>query len=354
MRALVGTAKGLLIYSIGDKPRLEGKHFLGFNITMVYADEASGRWWVGISHKHWGQKLHYSDDRGRSWKSVAMPVLRGKTMPNGKPAKLRQLWCMAGTASKTLWLGTDPGALFRSDDGGASFSLVDSLWDHPSRQTEGQWFGAGSDFPFIHSIILNPLNSEHIYIGVSCAGVFESLDGGASWSARNQGLIAAYLPNPNVEVGHDPHILRINQNNPNVLWQQNHCGIYVTDNGGKEWEHVSKEGTIPYYGFGLVISEDPKEAWVIPVESDEQRIAPDLRLRVYHTRDRGKTWTDDSKGLPEEEVFDIVLRQSFVRIGETMLFGTTNGNLFYRSDDKAEWHEISHNLTKVNSAILSK
>ncbi|MEM9672888.1 MAG: glycosyl hydrolase [Bacteroidota bacterium] len=355
---LVGTTKGLLVYQMADqlRPTLPRVHFTGFSVNMVYVDERYHRWWVGVSHRHWGQKLHYSDDRGANWQEVPPPSFEGALMPDGSRAKLRQIWCMQQGGydqSDVLWLGTDPGGLFRSNDGGETFTLVDSLWNHPSRQKPGQWFGAGSNYPFIHSIVVDPEDSDHIYIAVSCAGVFESIDGGSSWHPRNKGLVAAFLPNPNVEVGHDPHRLLISPSKPNVLWQQNHCGVYYSDNGGKDWKDVSVVGGIPYYGFALAVDEaDPSKAWVIPVESDEQRVAPDLQLNVYETVNFGKSWHTRSEGLPQEAVFDIVLRQAFVKRGNLMVFGTTNGNLYYSDQERIYWNQLSAHLTKVNVVVI--
>ncbi|MEM8896324.1 MAG: hypothetical protein AAGC88_17225 [Bacteroidota bacterium] len=161
---LVGTAKGLIIFRQRSKalPELESIHFAGFSVNMLFVDERNNRWWAGISHKHWGQKLHCSDDQGSTWKPAVLPKFKGEILPNGKPARLRGLWCMqhGGEAyPQRLWLGTDPGGLFKSEDNGQSWELVKPLWDHPSRQKEGQWFGAGSDFPFIHSIERHPSNS---------------------------------------------------------------------------------------------------------------------------------------------------------------------------------------------------
>ncbi len=356
--ALIATAKGLVVYDFPDnkKPELRGLHFVGFSVNMVYVDERHDRWWAGVSHKHWGQKLHYSDDFGQSWQETSLPSYKGKELPDGNQAKLKQIWCMShGGADKpdVLWLGTEPGGLFKSEDGGATFQLCRPLWEHPSRQRQEQWFGAGSDHPFIHSIEIDPRNSEHLYIAVSCAGVFKTTDGGASWDARNNGLVATYLPNPNVEVGHDPHRLMISPADPDTLWQQNHCGIFYTRDQGLQWHDVSIQDGIPYYGFALAIDEkDPAKAWVMPVESDEQRIAPGLRLQVFKTEDFGKTWLPDSDGLPFENCFDIALRQSFAKRGDLFIFGTTNGNLYYRNEGSSNWELLNHSLTKVNSVVL--
>lgn len=358
-KVLVGTAKGLLVYEVsnGGSFTMHSLHFAGFSVNMVYVDERHHRWWVGVAHKHWGQKLHYSDNQGDSWQETSVPSFSGVRLPNGSMAKLRQIWCMSHGGEDqpgVLWLGTDPGGLFRSDDNGKTFKLVESLWNHPSRQSEMQWFGAGSDHPFIHSILVHPKNSSHIYIAVSCAGVFESVDGGKSWEPRNSGLVAAYLPNPHVEVGHDPHRILFSGSNPNVLWQQNHCGVFYSDDGGKYWHDTSVENGIPYYGFALAVDErQAGKAWVIPVESDEQRIAPDLRLNVYETTDFGTSWHTVSDGLPQTQVFDIVLRQAFTKHENLFVFGTTNGNLYYSYQEDIHWKQATGNLTKINTVLIT-
>ena len=356
---LAGTAKGLILLrkNASGEWKIGGVAFEGFDVTMVYADEYSGRWWVGISHRHWGQKLHYSDDRGSSWQEVSMPAFNGAQLPDGRPARLRRVWCMHhGGYDKPgrLWLGTDPGGLFRSDDHGNSFDLVQGLWQHPSRQKEGQWFGAGSDYPFIHSIVIDPTDSDHLYVAVSCAGVFETVDGGETWAARNEGLVAAYLPNPEVEVGHDPHCMLMPGQHNHVLWQQNHCGIFCSRDAGKQWENVSSRQGLPSYGFALAVDEnDPACAWVIPAESDESRIAPGLALKVFQTKDYGHSWENVSDGLPDQFVFDIVLRQALVRRNGIIVFGTTNGNLYLSEGSEIRWHTLTQNLTRVNVVTFS-
>lgn len=356
---LVGSTKGLVLIKKGpsNQWKIEKVVFKGFNCTMVYVDERNGRWWIGISHKHWGQKLHYSDDRGTTWQEANVPNFRGALLPGGQPAKLRQAWCMqhgGWDRPGSLWLGTDPGGLFYSQDHGISFELVQGLWQHPSRQVEGQWFGAGSDHPFIHSIVLDPKNSDHLFIAVSCAGVFETWDNGHTWKALNNGLKAAYLPNPKVEVGHDPHRMLMPGLHNQVLWQQNHCGVFYSDSGGKEWIDVSSQDGLPSYGFALAVDEeDPACAWVIPAESDENRVAPGLVLQVFETKNYGESWENVSAGLPIQFTFDLVLRQAFARKGEVMAFGTTNGNLYLSEGTSVQWETITTHLAKVNVLVLS-
>lgn len=275
----------------------------------------------------------------------------------GQRVQLKKIWAMQQAGPDRpggLWLGTEPGGLFYSAHNGDDFELVEALWNHPSRKDQQQWFGAGRDHPFIHSIEVDPQDSRHLYIAVSCAGVFETRDGGASWAPRNKGLIAAYLPNPNVEVGHDPHRLLICQSAPHVLWQQNHCGIFRSIDAGQYWENVTDRNKLAEYGFSLAIDhQNPLRAWVIPAESDERRVAVKHALCVCYTEDGGKTWRAQRQGLPQHHAFDIVFRHSFAMDGETLAFGTTTGNLYLSTNGGVHWNRLSSNLARIDYLIFS-
>ena len=355
-KLLVGTSKGLVVYKKDlDGWDVDQIHFLGFPVALVFVDERTNTWWAALAHRHWGQKLHRSHDEGKSWEQIPVPKYpKEAEIKPGKPAFLKLIWSMAHAGLHRpgeLYIGTEPGGLFHSKDGGDSFQLVESLWNHPSRAT--QWFGAGRDYPFVHSIVVDPRDSNHIYIAVSCAGVFETKDGGSTWAPRNKGLIAAYLPNPDVEVGHDPHLLLACAANPDVLWQQNHCGIFRSTNGGLYWDNITGENGFPNYGFALSIDhQNPERAWVIPATSDEMRVAVDGALCVCHTNDGGKSWQALRNGLPQEHCFDIAFRHSMDKQGATIVFGTTNGNLYLSEDEGLNWQILSSNLARVECISL--
>jgi hypothetical protein len=348
----------LVAYTIqGEKISSPQIHFKGFPVSLVFVDKRTSTWWVGISHRHWGEKLHYSNDCGSTWNEVSVPSFHGYEYRPGKPASLKKLWTMQSAGNdkpNCLWLGTEPGGLFFSDDNGKTFHLNESLWNHPSRLDDNQWFGTGKDFPFIHSILVDPNDSNHIYVSVSCAGVFETLDGGKNWKPKNNGLIAGYLPKAKPEIGHDPHQVLMCQQFPNVIWQQNHCGIFRTSNGGEEWINVSSKNGGPSYGFAMAIDDlNPDVAWVIPAESDEVRTPIDLKLQVFKTVDGGKNWSSTSNGLPNENAFDLVLRHGFVSQKNFMAFGTTNGNLYGSFSNGDHWQMISQNLAPINSLTIT-
>lgn len=356
---LVGTSKGLIVFEKREAAwTIKDVHFVGMPVALIYEDERTQTWWAGIAHRHWGQKLHYSNDQGKSWQAVPTPKYPKDTFvyPDRR-ATLKKIWVMQHAGPDKpggLWLGTEPGGLFYSDNNGQSFELVETLWNHPSRQDQNQWFGAGRDFPFIHSIIVDPRDGKHIYIAVSCAGVFETKDGGASWEPRNKGLIAAYLPNPAAEVGHDPHRMLLCPAQPDVIWQQNHCGIFRSTDAGLSWDNVTDSNGLADYGFALAVDEeDPRRAWVIPAISDEIRVAQDLALCVCVTEDGGQNWQALREGLPQDHSFDIVFRHSFCNAGSKLAFGSTTGNLFLSENLGQSWQCLSHNLPRIDSLIFT-
>lgn len=357
---LVGTSKGLVVWNWEDgKWSISKVHFRGMPIPLIYVDERNGTWWASLAHRHWGQKLHYSKDEGATWQAVRPPKYpKEAQLASGKRATLRKIWIIEQAGAdrpNELWVGTEPGGLFHSKDYGQTFQLVEGLWNHPSRADENQWFGAGKDDPFIHSIIVDPRNSDHVYVAVSCAGVFETIDGGKTWRPCNEGLVAAYLPNPKVEVGHDPHRMLMCASNPDVLWQQNHCGIFRSTNAGQFWEAVSHAKAMPHYGFALAIDdENTEKAWVIPAVSDEERVAFDLALCVCETADGGQTWTALRNGLPQDHCFDIVFRHAFCKKEQFMAFGSTTGNLYLSENEGTTWQCLSNNLARINSLVFTK
>jgi hypothetical protein len=376
VKLLLGTAKGLVVYTKTDADWLvEAVYFTGFPVSMVYVDGRTQTWWAGTPHRHWGQKLHRSIDEGKTWQQVNAPRYPSVALnKNGKQATLKLIWCMAEAGldkPNELWLGTEPGGLFHSKDNGSTWTLVESLWQH--KQNSDLWFGAGKDEPFIHSIVVDPRDSNHVYIAVSCAGVYETKDSGNTWFPRNIGLKATYLPNPDAEIGHDPHLLLACETDPSViqnvgevsnlpdvreakgmtLWQQNHCGIFRSTNGGMKWDDVSDKNGIAHYGFALAIDpKNPNRAWVIPAQSDELRVPHDLALCVCRTEDGGQTWQPLRDGLPQNHSFDIVFRHSFDNLEDILAFGTTTGNLYLSENGGEVWQCLSHNLARIDAVLF--
>lgn len=349
---LLGTRKGLMLFSRDNGDWQLVQHaFPGVAVAYAALDRRTGTIWACLDHGHWGQKLSRSTDGGKTWQEAPAPAYpEGGVIREDTPATLRYLWILQPGPDDQpgrLYAGTEPGGLFVSDDNGESWRLNEPLWNHPTRQ---QWFGGGRDEAGIHSILIDPRNHDRIHVGVSCGGVYETSDGGKSWTTRNKGLIADFLPDPDAEVGQDPHLVDACPAHPDVMWQQNHCGIFRTTDAGKHWAMVSQEGGPAHFGFAVVADEeDPDTAWVVPAISDEIRMAIDGKLCVSRTTDGGATWQDLRRGLPQELVYDIVLRHALDLAGDRLAFGSTTGNVYFSDDRGDHWHNLGTHLPPIYS-----
>jgi photosystem II stability/assembly factor-like uncharacterized protein len=380
-RILVGTRKGTFVVSKTQgrwRPQLAGH--AGGGVNYVARDPNTGTLWALLGLGHWGAKLSRSTDGGATWTDA--PQLKypegarhylppppsdtgpGEGAPTLKPATLLKLWTMEFGKPGRIYVGTIPGGLFVSDDGGETFALNRGLWDHESRGGDlsngpgngtTKWFGTpaaeGEFAPGIHSVVTDPRNPKRILVGVSTAGVFETSDDGRTWRTRNAGLTMDYSPNPTDEwAGHDPHAIVRCAGQPDHVWQQNHCGVFYSSDGAVTWRKVSKPAEGVHFGFPVAVDpQDGRTAWLVPGTSDIKRIAIDGGLFVSRTKDGGQSWTALRTGLPQENAYDVVLRHALHNDGDRLAFGSTTGNL-YVSDDRGErWQTAANNLPPIYS-----
>ncbi len=350
---LLGTRKGLIVYKKDASGwKYHKEYFDGIPISYAIGDKDQKHWWACEDHGHWGCKLQKSQDQGNTWEELTAPKYNETDeVKDGVPASLKYMWVLQPQVNDDLdhvLIGTEPGGLFESKDAGKNFNLVNGLWDHPTRKE--QWFGGGRDNPGIHSIVIDKNDGQHQYVGISCAGVFETTDGGVNWVPRNKGLKADFLPDPNSEIGQDPHFLVAHEKNQNIMWQQNHCGIFKSEDGGKLWHEISEPNGPANFGFVITLDEDDAQtAWVVPAVSDEKRLAIDRKLVVCRTKDGGKSWEKLTSGLPQQACYDIVYRHGMDITGNTLAFGTTTGNLFLSENKGEDWDCINHYLPMIYS-----
>ncbi|CAM2005825.1 WD40/YVTN/BNR-like repeat-containing protein [Acanthopleuribacter pedis] len=350
---LVGTRKGLLQFILRDGAwYFDWLAFEGIQVPYACFDARSQTIWASVDHGHWGQKLHRSKDFGKTWQEIEVPKYpEDARLKEDKPAALDLIWVIEPGGvdePERLYLGTNPGGLFVSDDGGDTFTMNAPLWNDPSR--EPFWFGAGKDSPGICSILVNPKNAKHLTIAVSVGGVYASFDGGLSWEGRNRGISSEFLPDPNSEFGHDPHFMTHCPAQPEVLWQQNHVGIYRSTDAGKNWQDISEKEGPARFGWPICACEtNPEVAWVVPAQSDMSRVAVGGALCVSRTEDGGKSWQHFRQGLPQTHCYDIVYRHAFDNDVEHLAFGSTTGNLFASGDGGECWSTLGNYFPPVYS-----
>ncbi len=350
-RMFASTRKGLIEYrKNGSGWAHAANHFMGQPVTNMVADARDGTLYAALDLGHFGVKLHRSDDAGESWQEFDPPKYPKAADGEDGPS-LKMIWVLGTGADDQpgrIWAGTLPGGLFRSDDRGESWHLVDSLWDMPERQ---KWFGGGADEPGIHSICIDPRDSNRIAIGVSCGGVWVSEDDGATWRVGSQGMWAAYVPE---EAKYDPgtqdcHLIVQCAAAPDVYWCQHHNAMFRCTDNLESWHEIT---TAPVSNFGFPVAvhpHDPDTAWFAPAQKDEFRYPVDGKVIVNRTRDGGKTFESLRNGLPQDNAFDLVYRHAFKvdGTGEELLMGSTTGSLWHSANGGDSWDTVSTHLAPV-------
>jgi hypothetical protein len=349
-RAWVATRKGLFELRLrGGLWAVERTRFLGEPVTMMLPPAAGDkRMLASLTTGHYGTKVHASDDAGVNWREVATPTY--PTQPEGAPGpewKLVQLWSLE-QAHGTVWAGTLPGGLFRSNDFGRSWQLVESLWQRPERL---EWFGGGYPVPGIHSICPHPTRKGEVLLGISCGGAWITRDDGASWALAATGMKANFMPpeladNPNIQDAH--RIVRCT-GVPDRLWCQHHGGVWRSSDNAGSWHEVDG---VPISNFGFAVAVHPHEpdtAWFVPAEADQRRVPVQGAMVVNRSRDGGRTFETLRRGLPQQHAYDLVYRHGLAVAddGRHLLMGSTTGGLWASADAGEEWASVSQHLPPI-------
>jgi photosystem II stability/assembly factor-like uncharacterized protein len=355
MKALIATRKGLFEceLSAGRLWQIRKQHFLGEPVTMVLHDATQDNLYAALNLGHFGVKLHRCDNARAAdsvWQEITVPAYPPQPESPDKDVewKLKQIWALEGDA-QCLWAGTLPGGLFQSSDRGASWQLVQDLWDKPGRKG---WFGGGYDVPGIHSICVHPSAPQRILVGISCGGVWQSEDQGKSWELTADGMRATYMPPELAADGNtqDPHKISQCLANPDVLWCQHHNGIWRSADHGRHWQQLSTAQDIPDFGFAVAAHpQDANTAWFVPAKADQQRIPADGALSVTRTRDGGQSFETLRKGLPQQHCYDLIYRHGLAVApdGKTLMIGSTTGNLWTSHNGGDDWQKVDANFPPI-------
>jgi hypothetical protein len=374
VKVLVGTTKGGFIFESNatrKKWQVSDIQFKSWNVMHMQMDERDQRIHAATDHFVYGPTTHYSDNFGKTWTqakqvpTITRPSKSGRPASTvdeafrseggesikDKPEKMIKVWNITpGRAeeSNVLYAGAQPASLFISKDRGETWALNEDFFDHPHR---GNW-NPGAGGLCLHTILLDPANPKRMYIAVSAAGCYRTDDGGVTWSPYNKNVRADFMPNKFPEYGQCVHKMTMHPSNPNVLFQQNHCGVYRSDNSGEDWVDIG-DGKLPArFGFPVAVHPtDPKTIYIALEESDEYRMSVDGKFSVWRSRNAGESWQRMTKGLPKQAHL-VVLREamatdSFEDAG--IYVGSNTGQLFYSRDSGENWELLADFLPPINS-----
>ncbi len=349
----VGTRKGAFLFQSNLQRRkwtLRGPWFTGREVNHVTQDTRTGRVWAAVNSVWFGSEIQSSDNNGRTWNKSGS--LKFDSQPK---LKINRIWAIVpdrDSRPDTLWCGVDPGGLFRTDNSGKSWHEVTSLTKHPTRK---KW-NPGAGGMCAHTILPDPSNIRRIHVAISAAGGFRSDDDGKTWSPKNKGVRTDFQPVKFPEVGQCVHRMAMSAKDPDKLYQQNHCGIYRSDDAGDTWQDISR-GAPSRFGFPAVMHPHEMDTlYVVPQTESESRFFPGESLAVWRTNNGGKSWKTVSQGLPSKNVYSTVLRQAACadECDEHGLYlGTTNGELYYSRNSGARWELLQSRLPSIYSVQAS-
>ena len=350
---LVGTKKGLFVLrGPRDGPmEIAARAFPGSAVEYAIRDPRTDTYLASVTHGQFGPHVFLTEDPTAEWEQAD-----GPGFAEGDDASVERVWKIEpGEEDGLVYAGVDPAALFESRDGGRSWALNRGLWDQPSRTTD--WTpGAGG--LALHSICPWPGDPSRLAVGISAVGVWLSEDAGRTWRISNEGIEPRYLPpealaNPYGRCVHNMHRSPVD---PERLFMQFHGGVYRSDDAGASWIDIGA-GLPSDFGFPLVVDpSDRDSAYVIPLNSDGDRVTADGRARVFRTDDAGRTWEARAEGLPTQ-AFLTILRQAFAADGRDPLglyFGATSGELFGSADAGRSWSRMVGEIAPVLSVRVSR
>jgi photosystem II stability/assembly factor-like uncharacterized protein len=374
LAVFVATRKGAWIFR-SDAARknfsADGPHFLGHTLSHVVLDPRDGRTLLAAAKTgHLGPTVFRSTNLGRTWKEAARPPAFAQP-GNELPARSvdHTFWLTPGHASErdTWYAGTSPQGLFRSEDGGVSWTPLPSVNDDPRFR---EWMGSAQDGtpdgPKLHSITVDPRDPAHLLFAMSGGGVHESHDAGRSWRTLIQGLQVVDGFDPNTVTFHDPHCVRVCPGRPDRLYQQNHCGIYRLDGWGAaaepSWQRIGAKmpKRVGDIGFPMVVHpRDPDTCWVFPMDGQTvwPRTSPDGRPAAYVTRNAGRSWQRLDDGLPPAQAWWTVKRQAMTvdaQPNPALYLGTTSGELWIGRDEGARWAPIARHLPEIYAVEVAE
>lgn len=335
----VGTAKGAFVLRPkGSGWEVEGPLFKGWEGT-AFGRAEDGTFLAGVGSGWFGPAIHRSADL-ETWEQVA----DGPAWPEGSDRKLNKIWFFHRDGS-SIWCGVDDAGVFRSDDHGVTWQPVDGLNEHPTR---ANWQPGGGGLCAHHMLSAG----ERLWVGISAVGVMRSDDGGATFTRHDTGIRSLAGPEDEPFDGACVHGLVGDRANPDLIWRQDHAGVFRTENGGTSWEAI-ETGLPGVFGFPIGRDAASGALFVVPLEADVNRLPVDGRFAAYRSTDGGESWHVAGSGWPEERTFTSVLRRALCTDGDGGVFlGTTSGSVWTSDDAGDTWRELPARFPRITTVAV--
>jgi photosystem II stability/assembly factor-like uncharacterized protein len=348
---MVGTRKGLWI-GRSDAARRDwtwsGPHFPMEEVYSCLVDTRGERprLLAGASSSWLGPQVWRSDDLGESWQETPNGAVR---FPDDTDASVARVWQLApGLDDDVVYAGTEPGAIFRSTDRGETFELERGLWDNPQRPEWNAGFG-GQAF---HTILPHPQEPAKVLAAISTGGVYRTDDGGESWYPSNTGVKAEFFPGERnyPEFGQCVHKVTRHPEQPDLLYLQNHGGVYRSEDGGDSWQDIAP-GLPTEFGFAIVVHpHDPSTVYTFPITDAGARWPVDGHARVWRSTDKGEHWEALGDSVLPDDFYVAVMRDAMcvdTHDPHGLYFGGRNGAVWASPDAGESWAEIHKDLPDV-------
>jgi photosystem II stability/assembly factor-like uncharacterized protein len=348
---LVGTRKGLFILESTDRRdwTVRGPLCESWPIYNAIIGE-DGALYAAAASEWLGSSVWRSTNLGETWTQSS----EGLNYEGVDGLKLNKISSLAHKHGK-LYVGAESVGLFESTDDAKTFSLVSTLdgapgrevWNDPAMQPPGH-LGISAIWPYDDS-------PDHIRLIVQGNSIFDTEDGGKTWTPSNSGLRREWPAPEDDRVGFCVHKLAPSPD-AERWYQQNHVGTWRSDDGGTSWNEIT-EGLPTEFGFACAAHPHDRETFYTTVlDPGHGRTMPDGQVQVWRTRDAGSSWQKLTNGLPGPDAFVGVLRDGMARDEQDdfgLYFGTSTGQIFSSVDEGESWTEVADYLPSIQSVRVA-
>ena len=335
-RIQVGTLEGVatLERATAEAPwALTGRSLADRHVAALVYEEGSGKLFAA-AHDDGG--LWVSDDgEGKSWRQLT----NGLDRPH--------MYSMAARRrgdQVSLFLGTRPAALYRSDDLGESWTEITSIFD--VADVDKWTFPPPPHIAHIKQVVFHPTDPDTLYVLVEQGAFLKSTDDGKSWTD-----LTSYS-HPDDASYRDLHRLVIKPNDPDKLVVVTGVGIYRSEDAGQSFKQLTRRGEqMGYPDFAFL---DPHDDNIIYSGGSElnPRAWYDsgmAKSSVMRSNDNGDSWVTLGNGLPNPMIGAIEAMTQHIWDGGMMLLaGTATGEVYATEDNGESWQLITDEAKPVS------